>query len=182
MTLPDDQTLDQPFTPSTDAAEYHGLLCGMLCADPNLNAETWLATTYDAPQHQQQAHTTNGLHTLFAVTAQQFTHDPFELRLLLPSDEHALHERIAALGAWCQGFLSGMGLGGLQSLDALDTELREFIHDVNQIARIGGDTEYHEGDEGDEEAYTEIVEYIRVGVLLLHQSQRHTLTVHPHLH
>lgn len=168
MSLPDYQPLTSLFAQRIDPAECHGLLCGMLCANPTLTTESWLAVTHhEIPQNQA---TLDELRLLFNVTLQQLDSDDFELNLLLPDDDQALYERTEALGLWCQGFLAGLGLAGFDSMDELTGETREFLDDVSQIARIGFDT--RDGDESDEQAYAEIVEYLRIGVLLFHQTRR----------
>jgi hypothetical protein len=50
----------------------------------------------------------------------------------------------------------------------LPPEAQEFLDDLGNIAFVGFDSEA--ADEADETAYAEIVEYIRVGVMLLHQA------------
>ena len=73
-----------------------------------------------------------------------------------------------ALGEWCQGFLSGLTLGGISDFDKLGTDAREVVEDLVEIARAG--TSYHlEGSEEDEQAYAELMEYLRVGVLLINE-------------
>jgi uncharacterized protein YgfB (UPF0149 family) len=168
MPLPDYQSLARLLAYHIEPAECHGLLCGMLCADPSLTAENWLAAASRETTHASD--TVSELRRLFTVTLDQLDSERFALHLLLPPDEQPLSERATTLGSWCQGFLAGLGLAGLDSLEAFDDEVREFIHDVSQIARVGFD--HVTGDEDDEEAYSEIVEYVRIGVLLLHQSQR----------
>lgn len=178
MPLSDYQPLAQLLAYQIEPAECHGLLCGMLCADPSLTTEGWLAAasreTIPSPD------TLSELRRLFTLTLDQLDSNDCDLALLLPSDEHSLHERTRALSAWCQGFLAGLGLGGLHSLDEFEGEIHEFLNDVSEIARIDfGDSQH---DEGDEHAYSEIVEYLRVGVLLFHQSQRQPLRSSRRLH
>lgn len=149
-----------------EPAEFHGLLCGLLCVDSGLTADTWLATVDQ--ESGRTAAVTAEMRQLYSATLNQLDSTEFGFHLLLPDDDRILGERAVALGAWCQGFLSGLGLGGLESTADLSPEVGEFIQDVSQIARIGFDT--YDGDEGDETAYAEIVEYLRVGVLLVRQA------------
>jgi uncharacterized protein len=108
------------------------------------------------------------LRQLYRSTRTQLDSDSLEFHLLLPDDEQVLGERTMALGDWCQGFLAGLGLGGLSATENLPDEADEFIRDVSQIAQLG--LEASDEDESDETAYADIVEYLRVGVLLLRQT------------
>ena len=56
-----------------------------------------------------------------------------------------------------------------------DAEAQEFLRDVNEIARVRFDAA--EADEEDGRAYCKIVEYPRLGILLLRQALRQTSSV-----
>ena len=163
-----------------DPAECHGLLCGLLCTDEALARDTWLQqinAEYDPSDSTL-------LQTLFSSTYQQLQHDDFIFQLLLPDDDIELPLRVESLGNWCQGFLAGLGLGGMQNTDNLTSEVKDFLQDVSHIARLGLAAE--DGDEGDEIAYVEIIEYMRAGVLLVSQElqrgKRPTTPAHVRLH
>jgi uncharacterized protein YgfB (UPF0149 family) len=91
---------------------------------------------------------------------------------LLPDDDAPLRQRVDALGSWCQGLLYGLGLGEAERRGELSAESREFLRDATEIARVGFDAD--EANEADETAYAEVVEYLRVGLLLIHQDLRHS--------
>ncbi|MCY1558840.1 hypothetical protein D9M68_958120 [compost metagenome] len=82
--------------------------------------------------------------------------------LLLPSDDAPLRERAAALGQWCQGFLGGFGLTARDS--ALSAEAMEVLQDLSAIAQVQNALEESEDGEND---YMEVMEYLRVALLLL---------------
>ncbi len=147
-------------------AEFHGLLCGMLCADPGLTRAGWLKAISREIRDLDADNAV--LQQLYQATHIQIDSDSLDFHLLLPDDDQALGERALALGDWCQGFLSGLGLGGLSATAELPGEADEFIQDVSQIAQLGLDA--GDDEESDETAYAEIVEYLRVGVLLLRQT------------
>ena len=66
--------------------------------------------------------------------------------------------------AWCQGFLSGVGLGSA-SVSSMPAAAEEVLQDMAEMARV---SEEPQGDpEEEERAYAEIVEYLRAGVWLL---------------
>lgn len=145
-----------------DAAECHGSLCGTLCApagDPGSWLERLLEGT-DAPGDVRAA-----LTRLVADTRRQLRDGDLSFSPLLPDDAERLADRVAALGEWCEGFLFGLGNAGLRDFDRLPPDAQEVVRDLVEIARVGVPTD--EG-AGNEEAYAELVEYLRVGVHLLH--------------
>lgn len=157
-----------------DPAELHGLLCGLLCADAELDREQWLRhvheeLTEDAEFSQPVQ---DVLSKLFDYGAAQLNASDWSLTLLLPDDDAPLRQRVAALDLWCQGLLYGLALGQVERRRELSEESREFLHDAVEIAQAGFDAA--ESSEADEIAYTEVVEYLRVGVLLLYQDLHHS--------
>ena len=92
--------------------------------------------------------------------------------------------QVNALGEWCQGFLIGLSLGGVEDFQALPDDAKEIARDLVEIARAGTSYELS-GLEDDEEAFVELVEFIRVGALLINEelhpnkiSQVEDTTVH----
>jgi hypothetical protein len=152
-----------------DAAESHGMLCGALCAGLDSN-QAWIDHILDdasGSAEAQQACRRNltalrdSTHALLAGASLEFTP-------VLPDDQTGLADRTDALGEWCQGFLFGLGLAGARLKPVeMSEETNEVLKDLGQIAQAG-----FEGDEDsdeDETAYTEVVEYVRVGVQLLYE-------------
>ena len=88
-----------------------------------------------------------------------------ELELLLPADEQPIDVRTAALAQWCQGFLYGLGAGSVADASDLPGDVGEIVRDLGEISRAGVDATQDE--ESNEAAYTELVEFVRVGVQLL---------------
>jgi hypothetical protein len=86
---------------------------------------------------------------------------------LLPEEVRPAAERAAALAHWCEGFLHGLVSGPHpEPLRArLATEpLSELIRDMLELTRAAADDDGD--DESNEEAYVELVEYIRVAAQL----------------
>jgi yecA family protein len=154
---------------SSDAAECHGILCGMLCTVESLNPDDWLNVIISGRNNQDLSRQ-QPLDHLFQETRRQFDSSDFNFHLLLPDDEAGLAARVEALGHWCQGFLTGLSAGGIQQVDKLPGELPEIYKDLLEIAQA----ERYElaGDEEDESAYAELVEYVRMGVLLFREEFR----------
>ncbi|QBQ53587.1 UPF0149 family protein [Nitrosococcus wardiae] len=150
--------------------EIHGSLCGFLCARQKQTAEAWIEEI--APQASRDDK--EKLAALFEFTEQQLNSPDLNVRLLLPDDSAPLSERTEALASWSRGLLYGLGIGGLEKEAALDDDTQEFLTDVAKIAKAAHytNTDTHE----DEVAYSDLVEYLRMGLLLvyedLHPSER----------
>lgn len=144
-------------------AAYHGSLCGAVCrqkaeeVDPALLLDD-AATTPNAAQMQILLRLRDEM--LAALTDLQSAFTP-----MLPDDEATLAERTEALGAWCEGFLFGIA-GRIQlNLRECSEEVREIIKDFTEFTR--GSLDSGESDETEENAYVELVEYVRVGAQLI---------------
>lgn len=150
------------------AAELHGSLTGFLCAGGMAHAGSWLhdlaldevADAIKRPDDRAV------LDRMFVACAEELDDPDLAFTPLLPPDEQPIQDRAAALVEWCRGFLGGLGLSGTTIDNGLSREGNEILADVNRIAQ----TRFDQGDsaEDDEDAYTEVVEYVRVGVMLLH--------------
>lgn len=162
-----------------DPAEVHGLLCGLLCADPTLDCERWLALAREElAEGESLAEPANDLLArLLDYGAAQLNATDGSVMPLLPDDDTPLRQRADALGAWCQGLLYGLGLGRMERSGSLSSESREFLRDVTDIAQVGFETD--DASEADEIAYTEVVEYLRVGLLMVLEDLRHAAS-NPH--
>ena len=150
-----------------DPAELHGLLCGLLCADPTLDFDRWLALAREelAEGVELTEPVCDLLAKLLEFSAAQLNATDGSVTPLLPDDDAPLRQRADALGAWCQGLLYGLGLGQVEQQGQLSEESREFLRDATEIAQVGFETD--EGSEADETAYAEVVEYLRVGLLMI---------------
>ena len=157
-----------PFEP----AELHGLLCGLLCADPALDYDRWLVLVREelAGGAELTEPVCDLLAKLLEFGAAQLNAADGSVTPLLPDDDAPLRRRTDALGAWCQGLLYGLGLGQVEQHGRLSEESREFLRDATAIAQVGFETE--EGSEADETAYAEVVEYLRVGLLMILEDLR----------
>ena len=92
------------------------------------------------------------------------------LILWLPDDDETLEERTMALSQWCSGFLAGIGSSGDDTLKVLSEEANEALKDLQQISLA--DVTDTEQSEEDENAFVEIVEYIRVVILMIKEDLR----------
>lgn len=156
-----------------DAAEAHGTLCGLLCGSSQDLPGAWIDNTLadgreDASDAPVDAHAL--LARLYEATCDSLAGDEMGFKLLLPGDSEAIEARLESLAAWVQGFLYGLAVRGLRALDDLDGEIREFLEDLIEISRVEADAD--EDAESSEADYSELVEYVRVGVQLIFDEAR----------
>lgn len=144
-------------------AELHGLLLGRSCAGAGFEADGWLVDASELLEGEPQDNVRNALIGLQEMVKGELTSDDMTVVLLLPTDDAPLTERAAALGQWCQGFLSGFGLNCRDS-SMLSTEATEVLQDLAAIAQVQDALE--ESDDGESD-YMEVMEYLRVAPLLL---------------
>lgn len=143
----------------------HGVLSGCLVADDSLSAARLakaLGERHPAAGHDEAAvrAAIEGirLELLRALNDPDLGFEP-----LLAEDDD-LAQRSHALAQWVDGFLGGLGqtprLGGLKP----SPEAAEILRDFAEIARLDPEPE---DSEENEEAFAELGEYVRVGVMLL---------------
>ena len=147
----------------TDAAEAHGTLAGCLCAVADYGFQDWLREIL--PEGRADAEAADTLYGLFTATGAALEQTDMEFEPLLPNDAEPLEARTAALAQWCQGFLYGLGSGSIPDASGLPGDVGEIVRDLTEITRAGVDEE--QGEESNEGAYAELVEFVRVGVQLL---------------
>jgi len=146
-----------------DASGAHGLLCGALCTRADYGASDWLAELA-AGQDAEPATPDAVLMRLPGETLDALRSPDLEFEPLLPADELPLAVRVAALAAWCGGYLYGFGAGGPKAGALQDKDIAEYLRDLTDIARAelepGRDAEAGEGD------FFELVEFVRAGAQL----------------
>lgn len=160
------------------AAESHGVLCGMLCAQGSTDAAQWILQVLGEQEESSEALQQAGkkLLLIHQLCVEQMNDSDIEFRLMLPDDEESLEDRVEALGNWCQGFVYGLAIGGVKENTELPEDSRELINDILEISRAGYAVD-DEADidperdnvEEDEVAFMEIMEYVRMGVLFIYE-------------
>lgn len=152
---------------SVPAAEAHGCLCGALCASARYSKERWLEEIIVETAQREDPQSAQALEVLFTDTAGSLRGEDLDLELLLPDDETPLQVRATALSQWAQGFLYGFGTAAQGAEEALPANVNEILRDLTHIGRATVDL--GEGSEEEEQAYAEVVEYVRAGVQLVHE-------------
>lgn len=147
------------------ASDLHGSLTGFLCAGGTTSADAWpdaLELEFAADDDA----TDETFPLLFRHCREQLDDSELGFEPLLPDDDTAIAERAEALVEWCRGFLGGVGLAGTAGKQGeLSAEASEIVHDIGTIAASSFD---YSGEEEDETALSEVLEFVRVGVLLLY--------------
>jgi uncharacterized protein YgfB (UPF0149 family) len=142
-----------------DAAEAHGSLCGALCSMSPYKMQDWVNEILpDGAALSEESAAM--IERVFTATATSFGEQGMEFEPLLPDDEQPLNGRANALALWCTGFLYGLGTGHISDLEALNGDVGEIVRDFTEISRATGDDA--DADESNEQAYAELVEFIRV--------------------
>lgn len=152
---------------TADASESHGTLCGLLLG--NSTMAMWLAHALDAVPEQGDvlaAEQLQILQQLFEQTRERLNIEDMSLELLLPDDSKKLTERLVNLASWCQGFLYGITVIGRNNSETQDEQSRECLSDLLEISKL--DTEEVASEET-EQQFAEIVEHVRMSVLMLNE-------------
>jgi uncharacterized protein len=165
VTFPEVARVLQTLNSSIAAAESHGCLCGALCTTQQYPVDAWLDELVPDAEPEQDDDRAP-LRLLFADTVRALRGDEMEFQLLLPEDDDPLVERASALSQWCQGFLYGFGTGQPVARAELTSEVEEVLRDLTHISQASVETGADAEEE--EQAYAEIVEYVRAGVQLIH--------------
>jgi len=163
--------LGQGSLEAPELAECHGVVCGLLCRMPDASLDTFIALL-------DMLELVNGpgtalrlaLGELLNASREQMADEDMGLVLWLPADNELLEERTIALASWCSGFLAGLGSGSEDVTQALSEDANEALRDLHQIAKaVVADTNETEEEES---AFVEIVEYLRVVVLMIQEDMR----------
>ncbi len=148
--------------------ECHGMLCGMLCSPDGFESNQWLQHLTGYPEFRgAELRIGDALNDLLRSTLRGMDAEDFGFQLLLPEDDEPLLIRTDALGGWCRGFLSGFGI--TRGAAATSPESQEFLGDLYRISQV--DPHDAVGEVG-EQAFEEIVEYARMGAILLREENR----------
>lgn len=156
-------------------AEAHGLVTGIVAGQPNLAASElylhWMSLELDQDSNKEQdrhAILTQALRS----TQQTLGSEDMDFEPLLPALNQPLTQRTEALAEWCAGFLAGFGVSGGR---VSDEQANEALAMLGEIARAANET----GEDGDalaqeteEQAMAELIEFVKVAVLLLHEERR----------
>lgn len=147
------------------AAEGHGYMCGALCTGAQITFESWVDEVVPEESRPLSAENAEPLRLLLTDTVRDLSGDDMAFEPFLPEEDATLAKRAAALSQWCQGFLYGFSTGGVAPAQ-WPQNVAEIVRDITQISRV--ETDVGEAGEDDEQSYSDIVEYVRVGAQLIY--------------
>lgn len=152
----------------TDAAETHGLICGFICAGSSLDDSGWVNTVLGELDQDDILHTPAGLVLMgaYAHTFSQLTGFQFDFQLILPNDFDPLPLRVEAMTHWCQGFVTGLVLGGADL--QLSEEVRDIVKECTQFMTADKNIDDSMTHDEAEEALFALVEHVRLSAIYLH--------------
>ena len=163
---------------SIDVSEYHGKICACLCLE-NLEAETLLAEAFNPDINSLSSETTklkNVLLELTTETLEKLNDAEMTFYPLLSPDSKSLTNRTLSLSSWCGGFIDGVGLAIVQKNISMNPAeqgiIGEIIEDFSQISKLTSASVMNE--DGEELAYMEVLEYVRVGAQLIFEESKVT--------
>lgn len=150
-----------------EPSDLHGSLTGYLCAGGVASARDWLAALQLQLDDAETVAAAKSvpLQQLFGECRAWLADPDQRFEPLLPAADTPVDVRADALVEWCRGFLGGIGLAGAAQAGGLSADGAEILRDFGTIA--ASNFEYADSEE-DESALAEVIEFIRVGVLLLH--------------
>ena len=150
-------------------AFIQGLLAGMVCGNGDTSETDWIKQLLEeADTKSVKESFLVALHALHGATQEGLQGADFDFNLCLPDDQVGLDWRARMLSHFCEGFLYGMGLTS-QASNPLKGDPAELLEDFSQIAQMdtSGLAEASDEDEAD---FTELVEFVKVGVLTIHET------------
>ncbi len=152
---------------SVDAAEAHGLACGLLMG--NEGFAVWLRHCFDEVPDERDLNARDCLDRLrrfHEKTRVLLNAEDFALEPLLPGEDEDFSARLLALSEWCQGLAYGLGVLGEQRLKRLSEQGRECMNDLIEIGKLSHDEEASDENEG---LYAELVEHVRLCVIYMNE-------------
>lgn len=157
---------------SAEASESHGVLCGMLCSAGRAELKGWIKQVMGENELDASdvlaRESLEQLGQLYEDTVGQLNDPEMGFQLLLPEDKENLRYNVQALSEWCEGFLLGFSIGASHAEESLPDEVKELLTDFVEITKVEADEESE--DEQDLESFVEVIEYVRMGVLLIQES------------
>lgn len=145
-------------------SEVHGTIAGLLACGLNIEESDYLAMLSDV--FNDGLSFNNESKALFASmyshVVSSFNSKEHQFELFLPNEDETLLDKANALVSWVAGFLLGFGLKQ-KDYGAMSADVKEVINDFSEITKL--DTDFGEEEE-DQQAFHEIVEYVRVSALL----------------
>jgi uncharacterized protein YgfB (UPF0149 family) len=153
------------------------LLCALLVQDVSSGTGQFLQKLFGEAVDPEKGNAE--LTALYRETLKQLQDPLLGLELLLPDEDESLNERILAASQWAGGFLIGWLKTDQHDRQQLSTEITDFVDDCKVLATTEYQTDADDSD--DEQIYAELVEYLRMGALLV-QEELQPIKAAPQIH
>ena len=147
-------------------SELHGLMCGYLCAGATDRGEAYLRALMTNKINEAKRSAVLALFDVYAISQQQINDLDFSFQLLIPPEEESLKVRAQAFGEWCNGFVQGLTMAGIDYDLLAETDSQDAMLHLTEFASL--DYEALQIDEQDERALMEVSEYARLAVLRIY--------------
>lgn len=173
--LPDYQVLSRQIEAAGldyTLAETHGIACGLLCSMTADFPVLWQDAMFaDADENDLLVgEAREAMDQLLEHTHGQLNSGELALSLMFPAEDEPVALRVTAVRDWSQGFLYGFGLAGKQADSLFSEDAGEALRDLVEISRM--DTDQLEDVEQDEDALSQLSEYLWVAALLIRQDMQ----------
>jgi len=166
-------------------SEAHGLLCGLLTCQPSGVAKgNWMAELLDASDLEPGSFSSKveqikTLDAWFSQVVESLNDADLQFNPELPDDSVPVSERLRALGDFCAGFSYGAGIATAgRGNKPLPEDSAELLKDFSEI----DSSTSNETEGGSEDLLIELNEYVRVGVLLIHEELQPITTTESRIH
>lgn len=157
-----------------DPAYAHGVITGFICAGYQSHGKSWLeiiiGRSSDSPE---LIDCKNLLIQLYDLTLQALEDPSCSFRMLLIEEDASLYDYAEALSHWCQGFISGLALTGINWQEHASEETIDIHFHISEISKLN--YEEIEVSEADENALMEVYEYVRMGVMMIYTETNKSL-------
>ena len=153
---------------SMSPAELHGLATGLLVADTSASENRYLQLVCEEPEQGDvlAVENTQLLRELFQATREALQAITLEFKPLVPEDDEPLADRIDAACEWARSLLYGLAEQGVHQRTDLTEDVSGFVNDLMEISR--GGYAHEKGEEG-EMVYADLLEYLRMGALMVQE-------------
>jgi uncharacterized protein YgfB (UPF0149 family) len=152
-------------------AEIDGIVCALICLNKPctlIELKSYFIKSIDINKKLSTL-----LEHVIDYTAAKVTSLDFDFQILLPSEEESLVNRSEALSSWCQGFVLVLKQTATD-IRELSSDSQDAIKHMMAIAQL--DQAAVSIQEEDERAYVEIVEYLRMVVLMIYSDMHNIET------
>ncbi|UNM95212.1 YecA family protein [Ignatzschineria rhizosphaerae] len=147
-------------------AEAQGVLVALLYSTSFDHFKDWLQEL-DHIRFDESPLNEEILKILYDKTLDEMNSTEFNLRLLIAEEEH-LKERVQGFIRWCHGFSYGFGLSS-ELYARLDEDGKDFIRYIVEFSSLDTEEVLESlGNEEDKLALEELVEFVRMGALMLY--------------